>query len=88
MLRPDDSGASGAPAVSRSVEAMVRAGLVERSPDPDNRRRLAMRLTSAGRSALEQAPATGGALVARLERLAPSELRAVERALEILERGS
>ena len=33
----------GAPAVSRSVDALVRAGLVERTQDPDNRRRLALR---------------------------------------------
>src|SRR5687767_7657050 len=76
----------GAPAVSRSVDALVRAGLIERAPDPTNRRRLAMRLSEEGRRYLEQAPAAGGALLSRLERLAPSELRAVERALEILER--
>ena len=76
----------GAPAVSRSVDALVRAGLIERAADPDNRRRLAMRLTSQGRGLLEQAPSAGGALAARLDRLAPSELRAVERAIEILER--
>ena len=35
----------GAPAVSRSVDALVRAGLVERTQDPNNRRRLALRLT-------------------------------------------
>ena len=35
----------GAPAVSRAVDALVRAGLVERTADPNNRRRLAMRLT-------------------------------------------
>jgi hypothetical protein len=45
-----------------------------------------MRLTSQGRGLLEQAPSSGGALAARLDRLAPSELRAVERAIEILER--
>lgn len=76
----------GAPAVSRSIDALVRAGLVERAPDSDNRRRLAMRVSADGRDYLERAPSSGGALVARLERLAPSELRAVERALEILER--
>jgi DNA-binding MarR family transcriptional regulator len=76
----------GAPAVSRSVDSMVRAGLIERAPDPDNRRRLAMRLTESGRAYLAEAPAVGGALAARLQRLAPSELRAVERAVEILER--
>src|SRR5690348_3412034 len=39
----------GAPAVSRSVDALVRSGLVERTQDPNNRRRLALRLTQAGR---------------------------------------
>ncbi len=79
--------ARGAPAVSRSVESLVRAGLIERRPDPANRRRLAMRLTSAGRESLANAPTAGGPLLSRLERLAPSELRAIERAVEILERG-
>ena len=78
----------GEPAVSRSVESLVRAGLVDRSPDPANRRRLAMRLSEAGRRELEQRPKTGGALEPRLARLAHSELRAIERAVEILERGS
>ena len=76
----------GEPAVSRSVETLVRAGLVDRSPDPANRRRLAMRLSEAGRKELEKRPRTGTALESRLGRLASSELRAIERALEILER--
>ena len=75
----------GAPAVSRSVDALVRTGLVERTQDPDNRRRLALRLTDSGRDYLASAP-TGSLLAARLERLAHSELRAIERAIEILER--
>ena len=77
----------GAPAVSRSVDALVRAGLVEREADPANRRRLALKLTDHGRGALSAAPTSGGGLEPRLARLAHSELRAVERALEILERG-
>jgi DNA-binding MarR family transcriptional regulator len=76
----------GEPAVSRSVDVLVRAGLVDRAPDPANRRRLAMRLSEAGRQELEHSPASGGALEARLGRLAHSELRAIERAIEILER--
>lgn len=77
----------GAPAVSRSVDALVRAGLVERSADPDNRRRLALRLTSAGKAFLARPSAGSSSLRTKLERLANSELRAVERAIEILERG-
>ena len=76
----------GEPAVSRSVDALVRAGLVDRSPDPNNRRRLAMRLSEAGRRELETRPSTGTGLEAQLGRLASSELRAIERAVEILER--
>ena len=77
----------GAPAVSRSVDALVRSGLVERAPDPDNRRRLALRLTETGRAVVDGPPSSGDALAVKLDRLAPSELRAVERAIEILERG-
>ncbi len=76
----------GAPAVSRSVDALVRVGLIERSADPENRRRLAMRLTEHGRNVLKQ-PSESGALASALERLAPSEVRAIERAVEILERA-
>lgn len=74
----------GAPAVSRSIDSLVRAGLVDRTPDPDNRRRLALRLTQAGREELGKTP-KGSALATRLERFAHSELRALERAVEILE---
>lgn len=77
----------GAPAVSRSVDSLVRAGLIERQPDPAHRRRLALRLTEAGRDTLSSPTGGGGALKSKLERLAQSELRAVERAIEILERG-
>lgn|SRR4051794_14938222 len=77
----------GAPAVSRSVDALVRGGLVERTQDPNNRRRLALRLTQAGRDQLSARISGGSALRGKFERLAHSELRAVERAIEILERG-
>ena len=77
----------GAPAVSRSIDVLVRAGLIERAADPDNRRRLAMRLTQQGRDVLQQ-PSESGALASMLERLATSEVRAIERAVEILERSA
>jgi DNA-binding MarR family transcriptional regulator len=76
----------GAPAVSRAVETLVRAGLVERTHDPDNRRRLALRLSREGQQRLHSAPIAQGQLGVGLERLAQSELRAIERAIEILER--
>ena len=76
----------GAPAVSRSVDAMVRAGLVERTQDPNNRRRLALRLSQQGRESLNARVPGGAALKNKLDRMAHSELRALERAIEILER--
>ncbi len=78
----------GAPAVSRSVDSLVRSGQVERTQDPDNRRRLALRLTQTGRDQLSNQTKGGSALRVKLDRLAHSELRAVERAIEILERAS
>jgi DNA-binding MarR family transcriptional regulator len=76
----------GAPAVSRAIDGLVRAGLVERQPDPGNRRRLALRLTEAGRDRLMNPPVADASLEGRLAKLAQSELRALDRALEILER--
>lgn len=76
----------GAPAISRAIDALVRAGLVERQADPANRRRLALRLTDGGREAMARPPSAGGGLDARLAKLAASELRALERGIEILER--
>lgn len=76
----------GAPAVSRAVEALVRSGLVERTHDPDNRRRLALRLSERGQAAMRAGPESHSEFAASLKRLAQSELRAIERAIEILER--
>ena len=76
----------GAPAVSRAVDALVRAGLVDRQPDPNNRRRLQLRLTEEGRSRLNQPPVADSSLEGRISKLAHSEQRALERGIEILER--
>ena len=76
----------GAPAISRAVDALVRGGLIERRADPDNRRRLALRLTDAGRDSLNRPIAGDRTLEGKLARLAASELRALERGIEILER--
>jgi DNA-binding MarR family transcriptional regulator len=76
----------GAPAVSRAVDALVRAGLVDRQPDPNNRRRLALKLTEDGRAFLNRPPAADHSLEGRLAKLAASELRALERGIELLER--
>ncbi len=81
-----DAVGRGAPTVSRAVDALVRAGLVDRQADPDNRRRLQLGLTEDGRRFLAQPPSGDDGLEGRLARLASSELRALERGLEILER--
>lgn len=81
-----DTVGRGAPAVSRAIDTLVRAGLVERQPDPDNRRRLQLRLTDEGRRQHAAPPAADGSLEGRLAKLAASELRALDRGLEILER--
>jgi|SRR5206468_4892688 DNA-binding MarR family transcriptional regulator len=76
----------GAPAVSRAIEALVRGGLVERTQDPNNRRRLALRVTDAGRERIDAPPAADPSLHGRMAKLSHSELRALERGIEILER--
>jgi len=76
----------GAPAVSRAIESLVRSGLVDRQPDPANRRRLALRLTESGRQYLGTPPVADATLEGRISKLAHSELRALERGIEILER--
>jgi DNA-binding MarR family transcriptional regulator len=76
----------GAPAVSRAIDTLVRMGLVDRQPDPDNRRRLQLRLTEIGREQLNRPPVTDASLEGRIGKLAHSELRALERGIEILER--
>ena len=76
----------GAPAVSRAVDGLVRTGLVDRQPDPDNRRRLQLRLTDEGRANLNRPPVSDSSLEGRIGKLAHSELRALERGIEILER--
>ena len=76
----------GAPVVSRAIDSLVRLGLVDRQPDPDNRRRLALKLTDEGRRQLASPPLSDASLEGRIAKLAHSEMRALERGFEILER--
>jgi DNA-binding MarR family transcriptional regulator len=59
---------------------------VDRQADPENRRRLQLRLTETGRDQLARPPVTDASLEGRIAKLAHSELRALERGIEILER--
>jgi DNA-binding MarR family transcriptional regulator len=74
--------------VSMVVVKLVRRRLVARKADPDDRRRVVLSLTPAGRKALASAPhAPQQALVAAVRRLSPSARRAVGRALAEIARA-
>ena len=76
------------PTMSRIVEALAKRGLVTREGDPDNRRRVVIAATDAGRALLEAGRERRvRALEERLACLADSERRALARAAEILERA-
>ena len=75
------------PTMSRIVEALVRAGLASREADPADRRMVRIAATEAGRTLLIEGRARRvRALTGRLARLGESELRALMRGVEILER--
>jgi DNA-binding MarR family transcriptional regulator len=68
--------------VSTVVVRLVRRGLVARDADPNDRRRVVLSLTSAGRKALTSAPhAPQRAFVAAIGRLSPNARRVIGRAL-------
>jgi long-chain acyl-CoA synthetase len=54
------------PSVTSLVDGLVKRGLVERRPDPGDRRRIDHVLTPAGRAALEAADARADAAVAEV----------------------
>jgi DNA-binding MarR family transcriptional regulator len=70
--------------VSRVVDELERAGLVERMPDPADRRASFAAITSDGRAALRKAAPVYLAAVERefLSHLSDADARAVERALD------
>jgi DNA-binding MarR family transcriptional regulator len=76
-----------APTMSRIVEGLVREGLATRDVDPGNRRMVRIAATSEGKRLLgEGRTRRVRALTERLARLADSEQRALQRAVELLER--
>ncbi|MEA2998442.1 MAG: hypothetical protein QOK17_275 [Sphingomonadales bacterium] len=86
LVRLAEAEQVSAPTMTRLVEALVRAGLARREPDPANRRRVRITATDAAPAALRGSGAGGDSLARRLERVAESELRALQRGVEILER--
>ena len=72
-------------AMSGYVDRLERAGLVERTPDPKDRRRHGLSVTDEGDRVLRSVKSRRTAwLAARLEHLDPDELAAVNAAVEPL----
>ncbi len=69
-------------AVSRQVQALVELGLIERSPDPEDRRAMILAVTEEGRRRLATiAQARRHQLTTRLESWSDEELSAFVRSL-------
>lgn len=74
------------PAVSQLVAALGEAGLLERAPAQDDRRRRPLALTAAGRTALREARAhLESRLAEPLQALPEPEARALQRSLAQVE---
>ncbi len=71
------------------IDRLVEKGLVERMPDPSDRRVVVCALTPQGQEAIEQFWRIGRIRITELaERLAPAELRDVVHAMELLRRAA
>ena len=75
------------PALSNHVDRLERDGLVSRTPDASDRRRVGLTLTDVGQRVLRRVRSRRTAwLATRLRGLSPEELDAVEAAIEPLSR--
>jgi DNA-binding MarR family transcriptional regulator len=80
-----DANGVSAPAMSKLVDGLVDAGLLERRPSADDRRRVELSLTSAGRRKLEAvADRLRAALAASLSSFPAPDLAVLERTLRHL----
>lgn len=76
-----------APALSNHIDRLERAGLVTRTPDEVDRRRVGVRLTDEGQRVLRRVRSRRTAwLATRLRGLSAGELGAIEAAIEPLSR--
>jgi DNA-binding MarR family transcriptional regulator len=74
-----------APAMSNRVDRLENDGLVERTPSPDDRRRVGLTLTEEGQRVLRRVRTRRTAwLVTRLDQLSRDELAALDAAIEPL----
>jgi DNA-binding MarR family transcriptional regulator len=75
------------PALSNHIDRLERDGLVSRTPDTSDRRRVGLTLTDEGQRVLRRVRSRRTAwLATRLRGLSPEELDAVEAAIEPLSR--
>ncbi len=73
--------------MAQTVGDLEAEGLVERNPDPTDRRRALVSLTDAGQARIEaDRAAREGWLVRALEELPDSDRETIERSVELLER--
>ncbi|HOA75136.1 MAG TPA: MarR family transcriptional regulator [Phycisphaerae bacterium] len=73
------------PAASRMVDLLVRRTLIQRSPQPHDRRRVCLGLTAMGRQKFQAAhEATRQALADNLSRLSRSELTRLREGMRVL----
>jgi DNA-binding MarR family transcriptional regulator len=75
------------PTATRTLRVLAEAGLVERTPDPDDGRSALVSVTPAGRERLRRLRGRKNAYLARRMRTLPeADVETLERAAEILER--
>ncbi len=80
-----DANGVSPPAMSKLVDGLVEAGLLERRPSTDDRRRLELSVTAAGKRKLDVVgDRLKTSLAARLSTLTASDLAALERGLATL----
>jgi DNA-binding MarR family transcriptional regulator len=73
--------------MAQTVGDLEGEGLVDRKPDPDDRRRALVTITEAGKSRIEaDRRAREGWLVKAFEEMPETDLAAIERTVEILRR--
>jgi DNA-binding MarR family transcriptional regulator len=76
-----------APTMTRLVDGLERDGLVGRGPDPDDRRGVLVRATAKGSRVLHRGRRRRvGSLASGLRTLSPTDLAAVARGAELIER--
>lgn len=77
------------PSMNRTLNALEKAGLVTRSPDPDDARRVVVSITPAGRGMITETRRLRTAWFSqRLAELSPAERAAFERLVPVLRRWS